>query len=63
MACRLAGSPAGRQQDVDSDGDTDLIFRFEIYETGIDPGHSEACLTARTFDGATLVRCDAIKVI
>jgi hypothetical protein len=65
-----AGSPATRDcteahgrghiQDVDSDGDLDLVLHFETRETGIQPGDTQACLAAATFGGAQIAGCDGV---
>ncbi len=50
----------GHREDVDGDGDTDLMLHFETQETGIEPGDTEACLTGQTFDGDDIAGCDEI---
>jgi hypothetical protein len=52
----------GHVEDVDRDGDLDLIVHFEIAGTGIDRGDTNACLTGTTTDGIAVTGCDAIVV-
>jgi WD40 repeat protein len=42
-------------EDVDIDGDLDLLLHFRTQETGIECGDSEAVLTGETFDGQTII--------
>ena len=51
----------GHIQDVDGDGDLDLVLHFLIRETGIALGDTEACLTGETFGGTPIEGCDAIS--
>jgi hypothetical protein len=50
-------------EDVDRDGDTDLILGFNSRETGIQCGDTEATLTGRTFGGAFTRGTDIIEKI
>lgn len=49
-----------RMRDVDDDGDRDLVLHFEIRETGIELGDTEACLEGVTADGAPFRGCDSV---
>ena len=49
-------------EDVDSDGDTDMVFHFRTQETGITQGNLEACLTGETNGGQEFGGCDAVLV-
>lgn len=53
---------AGHLEDVDADGDLDLLLHFDTEELGLDAGDAEACLAAVTTDGASLAGCDAVSV-
>lgn len=53
----------GHVEDVDGDGDLDLLLHFETRETGIDSGDTEACLTGTTSDGTAVEGCDAVRTI
>ena len=54
---------AGALEDVDGDGDRDLMLHFHTDETGIDEGDESACLSAATFDGVVVEGCDAISTV
>lgn len=47
-------------EDVDNDGDLDMILHFKTQETGIKDGDTEACLTGKTVDDRSIKGCDAI---
>jgi hypothetical protein len=55
---------AGSAEDVDGDGDLDLVLRFDLQAAGLADGQSEACVagtageSARRFSG-----CDVIRLI
>lgn len=53
----------GHLEDVDGDGDEDLVLHYETRETGIDHGDTEACLTGKTSDGVNVRGCDAVRTI
>ena len=50
----------GHLEDVDGDGDRDLLLHFETQQTGIDQGDQQACLTGQTA-GQPIQGCDAIR--
>ena len=52
----------GHLEDVDHDGDIDLVLHFRTQETGIQASDTEACLTGATFQGQTIAGCDLITV-
>ena len=49
--------------DVNGDGRLDLLFHFEVKETGIDPGDTTACLTGTTREGVDVEGCDSITIV
>lgn len=51
----------GHLEDVDGDGDDDLLLHFEASQTGIEAGDTQACLTGTTFAGAPVAGCDSIR--
>jgi hypothetical protein len=50
-------------EDVDRDGDLDLVLRFNMKETGLTCADVSAVLTAETFDGQALEGSDAIRPV
>lgn len=53
----------GHLEDVDDDGDIDLLLHFETRETEIDAGDTEACLTGTTKDGVPVEGCDGVRTV
>jgi hypothetical protein len=47
-------------EDVDADGDLDLVLHHRIASTGIDMGDVAACLRGETLDGLAFEGCDAV---
>jgi hypothetical protein len=52
-----------RIQDVDADGDLDVVLSFRIQDTGIADGDTEVCLTGLTRDGAEFRGCAPIFTV
>ncbi|MBA7668279.1 hypothetical protein ES703_76389 [subsurface metagenome] len=51
-------------EDVDGDGDIDLILHFKTQDTGINPGDTEATLIGYTYDPLNrLIGKDAVKIV
>jgi hypothetical protein len=54
----------GHIEDVDGDGDDDLVVHFRTQETGIECGNTEATLTGATlFDGIPISGTDSIHTV
>lgn len=53
----------GHIEDVDGDGDLDLMLHFRTEETGIQCGDTSVSLTAETFQSQALEGFDSIKTI
>jgi len=51
---------SGHLQDVDRDGDRDLLLHYLVSDAGIDVGDSRACLKGRTVGGTGVFGCDAV---
>jgi hypothetical protein len=50
-------------EDVDDDGDLDLVLHFRTQDTGIAPGDTEACLIGQTYDGVPVMGCDSVRTV
>ncbi len=56
----LASHEQGHIEDVDDDGDLDIVMHFRTQETGIECGDTDAVLTGETYDGQKFVGSDYI---
>lgn len=54
---------SGHLEDVDGDGDTDLVFHFRTQQTGIVGDTEEACINGRTVDDEEIAGCDAVNPV
>lgn len=50
-------------EDVDRDGDTDLVFHFQFGDTGLSCGDTQATLDGRLQDNRRFVGVDAIRTV
>ena len=50
-------------EDVDQDGDLDLLLHFRWKDTGITEGDTEACITGQTTGGTYIEGCAAIRPV
>lgn len=53
----------GHVKDVDGDGDMDLLFHFNIQETGIQLGDTHATMRGRTFGGLDVWGSGPIRTV
>ncbi len=53
----------GHWEDVDGDGDVDLMLHFLIQNIGLGQGDTQACLTGLTFDGMSIEGCDSVRIV
>ncbi len=58
-----SGPNIGKLEDVDADGADDRTYQFQIADTGIADGDSEACLTGQMADGRYFEGCDSVKTV
>jgi hypothetical protein len=49
--------------DVDDDGDLDLVLHFKTQDTNIEVGDDEACLVGYRYDGVEIRGCDSIRLV
>jgi hypothetical protein len=50
-------------EDVDGDGDVDLLFHFKTQELQLDANSTEATLTGATTDGTPIEGTDTVKIV
>jgi hypothetical protein len=51
------------QQDVDFDGDMDLLFHFNTLKLNLASHSTEAYLTGKTFAGAYVEGVDSVRIV
>jgi hypothetical protein len=50
-------------EDVDSDGDVDMLFHFNTQELGLDPCSTEATLTGAAGSGQPIEGTDSVNIV
>jgi hypothetical protein len=60
---RKTGLPRRHEEDVDGDGDIDLVFHFRLVDTRLTCSSTEGTLTGETFDGTPIGGTDATRMI
>ena len=50
-------------EDVDGDGELDLVLQFRQKDIGLQPGDTEACITGAPFDGTPIEGCDSVRFV
>lgn len=53
----------GHIEDIDKDGDIDMVLHFRFADTGIKCGDTEATLTGETLEGIPISGTDAIRTV
>ena len=50
-------------EDVDDDGDIDMILHYKTQDTGLLPGDEADCLTGNFIDGCAFEGCDSVRTV
>jgi len=50
-------------EDVDGDGNDDMILHFRTQEVGLSAQDTEVALTGQTFDGASIEGTDSVRIV
>ncbi len=51
------------QEDVDDDGDTDLVLHFHLLNSSLDCDSTEGTLLGETFDGIAIECADSVRMV
>ena len=62
-ADKKTGEPQRHEEDVDKDGDIDLVFHFRLGDTNLACSATEGTLTGSTYDGLRIIGVDSIRMI
>ncbi len=60
---RRSGEARRHEEDVDGDGDIDLVFHFTRGETDLTCDSTEGILIGETFDGESIEGSDSVRMI
>ncbi len=58
-----SGEALRHEEDVDDDGDLDLVFHFRVIDTQFTCSSNEATLTGETFSGQGVIGIDLVNMI
>ena len=60
---KKSGDPRRHEEDVDDDGDTDLVLHFRLGDTELTCASTEGTLTGETFGGYDIEGSDAVRMV
>jgi hypothetical protein len=60
---KKTGLPRRHEEDVDGDGDIDLVFHFRFGDSNLGCASTEATLVGETFDGTAIEGTDAVRMV
>jgi hypothetical protein len=60
---KKTGEPSRHEEDVDGDGDMDLVFHFRYGDTSLTCASTEGTLVGETFDGIPIEGTDAVRMV
>jgi hypothetical protein len=60
---KKTGEPRRHEEDVDDDGDTDLMFHFRLGDTGLGCDSTQGALGGETLDGQAIAGTDSVNMI
>ena len=60
---KKSGEPRRHEEDVDDDGDSDLVLHFRLGDTTLTYASSEATLTGETFAGEAVEGADSVRMV
>ena len=60
---KKSGEPRRHEEDVDSDGYTDLVFHFRLGDTNLTCDSTEGTLTGMTFSGQTVTSTGDVHMV
>ena len=60
---RRTGQPIRHEEDVDGDGDLDLMFHFRLSDTALTCSSIQATLTGSTFTGLPIQGTDSVRMV
>jgi len=60
---KTTGEPRRHEEDVDDDGDIDLVFHFRIGETNLTCDSTEGTLIGESFDALPIEGTDAVRMV
>lgn len=60
---RRTGEPIRHEEDVDDDGDLDLVLHFRLGDTDLTCDSTEGTLIGETFDGVTVEGTDSVRML